>query len=161
MGRLRPISSPRTPIRGPASVLAAVSAVELALHRLQRWRESGMGPGSGAGATVEVASPSVPVNDRGYYPSTRLLTLHCRPPVKRAGARPALPLSLRPEAGQTVSPMGRSRMRLPVAWNTALPIAGATGGTPGSPTPEAWTEKGCGTMWVCTFSGKLSERTIW
>ena len=50
--RSMPHSSPRPPSRGPASVLAAVSAVELALHRLRRWRESGMGPGSGAGATV-------------------------------------------------------------------------------------------------------------
>ena len=64
-------------------------------------------------------------------------------------------------AAQTMSPMGRSRRRLPVAWKTALPIAGATGGTPGSPTPEACTEKGCGTICVCTFCGKLSERTIW
>ena len=47
MERSRPISSPRTPIRGPASVLAAVSAIELALHRLRRWRESGSRIGSG------------------------------------------------------------------------------------------------------------------
>ena len=29
-----------------------------------------MGPGSGAGATVEVAPSSVPVNDRGYKPDS-------------------------------------------------------------------------------------------
>ena len=49
---LRPFPSPRTPIRGPASVPAAVSAVELVLRRLRQHRESGMDPGSGSGATV-------------------------------------------------------------------------------------------------------------
>ena len=37
----------------------------------------------------------------------------------------------------TVVPNGMSRNRLPVAWNSALPMAGAIGGTPGSPAPEA------------------------
>ena len=41
-----------------------------------------------------------------------------------------------------VSPIGMSRIRLPVAWNNAFASAGATGGTPGSPTPEACTENG-------------------
>ncbi len=64
MGRLRPLSSPRPPSRGPASVLAAASAAEPVLHR--RRREPEMGPGSGAGATVGVALPSVPINNRWY-----------------------------------------------------------------------------------------------
>ena len=74
MGRLRPISSPRPPSRGPASVLAAAPdrgpgqapAAEPVLHRLRWRRKPEMGPGSGAGATLGVASPSVPVNDRWY-----------------------------------------------------------------------------------------------
>ena len=44
---LRPFPSPRTPIRGPASVPAAVSAVELVLRRLRQLRESGSRIGSG------------------------------------------------------------------------------------------------------------------
>ncbi len=48
----RPCLPPRRrEIRGPASVLAAASAVEPALHRRRRRRESGMDPGSGAGVT--------------------------------------------------------------------------------------------------------------
>ena len=35
------------------------------------------------------------------------------------------------------APIGRARMRLPVAAKIALHRAGAKGGTPGSPTPLA------------------------
>jgi hypothetical protein len=59
---------------------------------------------------------------------------------------------------QASRPMGRCRRRSPVATNRPFAIAGGTGGTPGSPTPVAWTEKGWGTIWVTTV-GKLSERT--
>ena len=42
--------------------------------------------------------------------------------------------------------IGRSRMRLPVAANIALQIAGAIGGTPGSPTPAG----GASLCTICT-----------
>ena len=35
--------------------------------------------------------------------------------------------------------MGSLRIRFPVAANTALATAGASGGTPGSPMPPGWT----------------------
>ena len=63
-------------------------------------------------------------------------------------------------SSHTVGPNGRSRSRFPVARKMPLAIAGAIGGTPGSPTPEAWTLNGCSTMWTLTVCGKLSERTI-
>ena len=44
------------------------------------------------------------------------------------------------------SPIGRLRMRLPVAAKIALHSAGMNGGSPGSPTPLACTSNGCGTM---------------
>ncbi len=47
-----PPPSPRPPSRGPASVLAAASAVEPALHRLRQHREPWLDPGSGAGVTI-------------------------------------------------------------------------------------------------------------
>jgi hypothetical protein len=56
------------------------------------------------------------------------------------------------------SPIGSERSRLPVALKIALYSAGANGGTPGSPTPVAWTENGCSTMCVTTISGKLLQR---
>lgn len=79
---------------------------------------------------------------------------------KRAGFRRPFPNSSDP-TDQTVSPNGMSRNRLPVAWKTALPMAGAIGASAGSPQPAAWTSNPCGTMWTFTCSGKLSDRTIW
>ena len=67
-GKIAAPPSPRPPSRGPASVLAAASAVDPVLHRLRRHQQPWIGPGSGAGATVGVASSSVPVNDRWYQP---------------------------------------------------------------------------------------------
>ena len=75
---------------------------------------------------------------------------------KGPGFRRPLRMSVEPLA-QTVSPNGMSRSRLPVAWNTPLPIAGAIGARAGSPQPAACTSKVCGTMWTLTFSGKLSR----
>ena len=48
---------------------------------------------------------------------------------------------------------GSVLIRLPVAAKIAFASAGANGGTPGSPTPVAWTENGCSTIAVWTFSG--------
>ena len=66
MGRLRPISSPRPPSRGPslAPDAAAAGGEQAQPPKLQRGPK--LGPGSGAGATVGVALPSVPVNNRWY-----------------------------------------------------------------------------------------------
>ena len=52
--------SPRPPSRGPASVLAASSAVDPVLQPLRRHREPWLDPGSGAGVTKGVRSPEWP-----------------------------------------------------------------------------------------------------
>jgi hypothetical protein len=50
---------------------------------------------------------------------------------------------------------GKALCRLPVRANSALPTAGAKGGTAGSPTPAGW--RVLGTMWVSTVGVWLSE----
>ncbi len=50
--------APERGSRGPASVLAAVAAVEPARHRLRRHREPWMDPGSGSGVTIWAATSS-------------------------------------------------------------------------------------------------------
>ena len=49
---------------------------------------------------------------------------------------------------------GNALDRLPVKANSALPTAGASGGTAGSPTPAGW--RVLGTMWVSTSGAWLS-----
>src|SRR5580692_11189180 len=59
------------------------------------------------------------------------------------------------------SPIGRRRMRLPVAAKIALHRAGAKGGRPGSPTPLDGTSILFGTIQTCVIGGDSSMRTTW
>ncbi len=52
-----------------------------------------LGPGSGAGATVRVAPPSVPINDRWYDPSSRSAGPACRVAAGGKGAVRAVKLN--------------------------------------------------------------------
>src|SRR5262249_5998432 len=58
-------------------------------------------------------------------------------------------------------PIGRRRMRLPVAWKIALHSAGANGGTPGSPTPLGGVSMPCGTMWTRVSVGDSMICASW
>ena len=74
----------------------------------------------------------------------------------------ARPLSAQmTEARQALSwsPIGRLRMRLPVAAKIALHSAGAKGGTPGSPTPADGTSILLFTIWTFVTFGLSSMRT--
>jgi len=58
-------------------------------------------------------------------------------------------------------PIGRRRMRLPVAAKIALQSAGANGGTPGSPTPLDGTSMPFSTICVFVKGGDSSMRITW
>ena len=76
-------------------------------------------------------------------PVTRISEiLHERRDTARQSEGKKIVRDVRPRSGEALStqtsfcfPTGSSRTRLPVAANIALQIAGAIGGTPGSPTP--------------------------
>jgi len=100
---------------------------------------------------------------RSYSVST---ILGSSPPRKR-GSR-VLPLDSRFRENDKLaryvaswSPIGRRRMRFPVAAKMALHKAGAKGGSPGSPTPLDGTSIPLGTMWTCVIGGDSSMRTTW
>ena len=58
------------------------------------------------------------------------------------------PMTQQDRMGRFQACSGKARCRLPVSANSALPTAGAIGGTAGSPTPAGWLL--LATMWVST-----------
>ena len=115
-----------------------------------RGRPASRAPGAGARADGRLVEARA-------TPHTRRL---CRLPKRKGPGlrpapirKPALTLGDAYAFCRSSGLIGSARMRLPVAAKIALARAGAKGGTPGSPTPDACTEKGCSTMWVATISG--------
>jgi hypothetical protein len=97
-----------------------------------------------------VAEPSP---ETGHYPAGPLAQQNGR----NGRLAPVLPMSSR-AALRLPYPSGSFRTRFPVSWNMALATAGASGGTPGSPTPVGAASDG--TMCTSTFGIWSIRRTL-
>src|SRR5215470_14991532 len=91
---------------------------------------------------------------------TRLYLVISPAGIASRGPPGSLPLGGSRYYSAICGPIGRLRMRLPVAAKIALHKAGVNGGTPGSPTPLEGTSMPAGTMWTRVSVGDSLMRTI-
>src|ERR1700736_1343598 len=126
----------------------------IGLRQCKTWREREADP------QLQRGTPTYPASRTSEF------AIHRSPSPKCSGLSPHFTVpgrrKLRPGAvsqAASWSPIGRRRMRLPVAAKMALHSAGAKGGSPGSPTPLDGTSIPFGTMCTSVTGGDSSIRS--